>query len=268
MTKKVFFIPFAILSALSCFSCSSGNVNLSTRLDRSGDLLVSTASTYATIGNQRDYKQMLKAMDNGENVVFAFGSYECTICQEFEPEFIKFMRSTCLNVYIFYQDDNDSSKAAYSETVNAIYDYYGVERYSDLIGRTPTIYIGNKDSYYLVSKSNQTQSYVENAIKTYADFSNLYYFSSFSNFSQVNSDDILTVLYSQSDEGSLSSFYGDLYEKANSSSKSTYVIDYDVLSEEDKASALSYFGLDEYSYTYAINKEKTDVAGLSSYYGS
>lgn len=211
---------------------------------------------------------MMASMDGGENVLFLFASYNCSHCLDFESTFIKFMRANQPNMYIYYLADKEIATAlAYDEIRYGLAEYYGYTDGTTPFGSTPILYLGTKDNYYVVSEGNQTQSYVENAVKSYADYSNLYYFSSFDYFEQASSNDILTILYSQSDEASLNTYYDQIYETANDSDKTTYVLDYDVMSEEDQTKALSYFGLDSYSLSYSINRENIDEERVFSYYG-
>lgn len=260
-----------LVTLASCSSNSGSDVigHEKFLVDRSGDLLVSSPSTYATIGNQRSYQQMIEAMDKGETVLFTFASYNCTHCHNLEPAYISYMRDVKPNMYIYYYSDGSTSATAqYTETIETLAAYYGIYKLNDNPFRwTPTIFIGNKDAYYQIETNGTTQQYLENSIKNHTDFSNLYYFSSFENYLETDSSSILTILYSQeSDTDNL--FHDSFYDLAHNSSKVTYLLDYDTMSEEEQSQALKHFGIDSYSLSFSLNGETIKEEDALSYYGA
>lgn len=266
--------PFAIILLMPFMALASCSGNASSNeerflVDRSGDLLVSNASTYATIGNQRTYKQMLSSLENGETVLFTFASYNCSHCHDLEAAYVQYLREAKPYMYIYYLSDNSvASTTLYTETIEGIAAYYGIEKANDNPFRwTPTIFIGNKDGYSRIQTEQTSLQYLENSFKNQTDFSNLYYFSSFSNYKETSKEDILTILYSQENDAD-DLFHDQFYDLAHQAEETTYLIDYDTLPEEEKSEALAYFGLEEYSLSFMKNDENIKKEDALSYYGA
>lgn len=243
------FIGLLMISPLA--SCSPSE---KTPLIRSGDLLVSTASTYGTIGNGKSVERMIKAMDAGESVLFLLAAYNCSVCHTFERSFITYLRNNQADVYVYYlEDDEAASRTAWWAVIDALVSYYGYEsRASSPFFYTPTFFLGSKDKVEQISEGNVSESNLNNSINSWAFYSNAYRFSSFSNFQNATkADGAKVILYSESDAYSYSQFYSSTYSEIVSSSETTYILDYDSFSEEEKIAALGYFSLSEYAYTIA-----------------
>lgn len=249
--KKYLPCLLAILAISSLSACSTSE---KIPLIRSGDLLVSTASTYSTIGNGKSVERMIKAMDGGESVLFLFASYDCTHCHEFERAFVTYLRNHQSEVYIYYLADGEAAtRSAYAEIIDTLVSYYGYESRADSpFIATPRFFLGSKSGVDMISEGSVSESYVNNAVNSRSFYSNVYRFNSFTNFENATKDDnAKLILYSESDAYSYSQFYDVVYPELLNSNETAYLLDYDSFSEEEKIASLGYFSLSEYAFTIA-----------------
>lgn len=241
-----------VLSLSSCGETQSKEGAPLIELSGSFAFDAASISGYEDVATKRDASTLIAEAEAGIPTYVLFARESCSYCQKFEPYFIGAMKKIYRNIYVYYYtDDGIDDRAFVMDALNTLQTKYGKdESKGGISGAVPSIYYldGTKANLMDMYEDNNSVYKFSSYMQYETKASSFYRFSDFETFKTANNEhnDVRTVLYDSSDTESQTK-YSSLF--SSSSSIKTYVLDYGVLTPNEKSEALNCFGLSSYSFT-------------------
>jgi len=249
MKKKLLFAPLFLLGLclVSCGRPVFGFTDDYTLpyFDRNGDLFSRTGVTeneYSNVGRMSNGSEVVNKVLNASEVFLFLYQDSCSACQKFESLFTSFCLDSKIEVFFFNVGEGVAD-------VNTLVASFEDGNYSTTFKElyTPSIFFLEStlvaENIDFTSKMSSVESF-ENFIKPLINLTSVYRFRTYAGFEEfASSNEGLAFFLDETNDDSLSFYDSELRGWAHHQDKNLALIEWDELSEEDKASFTARFAL-------------------------